>query len=629
MEILAPAGNKEAFFAAIEAGADAIYLGLKSFSARARANNFSKEDLPFLLRHAHSHGAKIYVALNTLIKNQELPELVKTLYFLDKLQVDAVIFQDWAVAAICKKLFPKLALHASTQMGFHNSLEANFAQKKGVARVVLAREITKLELQNLRKKTKTELELFAHGSLCYSVSGMCLFSSFVGGFSGNRGQCKQPCRRSYNGKYYFNLCDLQLLQILPELKEIGVDSLKIEGRMKSAEYVRNVVAAYKQEKNSVQDFGRAKSEYFFSSQLKKPIIDYPFTGKLLGQVIEANGKQLKITSDTKLQVGQKIRIMSASGHDAKQLKIKPEMLKSENCLQNLPDEITQSVNKGNKVFLTGCQDYRPSQKLQKLKFDFRYNPKIEQKILPKASKKTQTQRELFVKIDSPEWLRKIDLRNIDRLILDFEKIELENFDFEQKFIQKFADKIVVELPNFISENSLTKYQNLITKLYRKKIKRFSCFAKQKDLLLPGCTIYYKDPVMNDLAALELESDNFFYPQEGELANDYQNKNGVYPLYFSPKLFYSRCPIQNFAKIEVDQFTLLKTVKNGFTIVYPDKPVSIMEEKQNLYKKGYRRFLLDLSFCKPSKHLINKLIREYAYPTDGVIGYKFNFKRGLK
>ncbi len=603
-------------------------MGLKSFSARARANNFSHEDLPFLLQYAHSHDAKIYITINTLIKNRELPELIKTLFYLDKLQVDAVIFQDWSVAYIAKKLFPNLTLHASTQMGFHNSMGVNFAHSKGIKRVVLAREITKLELKKIGEKSKAELELFTHGSLCYSVSGMCLFSSFIGGYSGNRGQCKQPCRRAYDDNYYFNLCDLELIKELPELKTMGIDSLKIEGRMKSAEYVHSVVKAYKNEEKSVNDFGRAKSEYFFGKSLSKPIVDYPFTGHLLGEVLEVSKDSVKIDIATELCEGQRVRILSQNGHDAQQFKLSSQMIEMPGKLSQLPREIIQEVSKGDKIFLTGTQDYKTSKKVQKLNFNFGYNPKFEQKVLPREKRFLPAERELFVKIDSPKWLRKIDLRNVDKLILDFERTDLEKLDFEQKFLQKFIDKIIVELPTFVSENSLIYYQNLVTKLYRKNVKRFLCFAGQKDLLLPGCTVYLKDPVMNDLAAQELKSDNFFYPQEGELSNDYQQRKGIYPLYFTPQLFYSRCPIKDFEQLRVDQFTLKKAVKNGFTVVYPDKPVSIMEEKTNLYQKGYRRFLLDLSFQKPSKHLIAKLIREYAYPNEGVLGYKFNFKREL-
>ncbi len=601
---------------------------MKNFSARARANNFCNEDLPFLLQYAHWHNAKVYVAINTLVKNKELPELIKSLFFLDKMQVDAVIFQDWAVLYIAKKLFPNLTLHASTQMGFHNSLGVNFAYSKGIKRVVLAREITKSEIKKIAKKSKAELELFAHGSLCYSFSGMCLFSSFIGGYSGNRGQCKQPCRRTYDGNHYFNLCDLELIKELPELKTIGINSLKIEGRMKSAEYVQSVVSAYKNEQTSVEDFGRDKSEYFFGESLKKPIVDYPFTGRMIGEVLEVNKDSIEINSVTKLCEGYRVRILSKDGHDAQQFKLNSHMIDTPNRLNQLPSEIVQRVSKGDKIFLTGTQDYKTSKKVQKLNFNFGYNPKFELKILQRKKKSLPTERELLVKIDSPAWLRKIDLRNIDKLILDLERTDLEKLDFDQKFLQKFIDKIIVELPTFVSENSLIYYQNLVTKLYRKNVKRFLCFAGQKDLLLPGCTLYHKDPVMNDLAALELGSNNFFYPQEGELDNDYSCKNGIYPLYFTPQLFYSRCPIKDFQQIQVDQFTLKKSTKNGFTVVYPDKPVSIMEEKTNLYEKGYRRFLLDLSFQKPSKHLIAKLIREYAYPNEGVLGYKFNFKRGL-
>ncbi len=628
-EILAPVGNKEAFFATIDAGADAIYLGLQNFSARARANNFCLEDLPFILKYAHNNQTKIYITINTLIKNRELPELIKTLFFLNKLKVDAIIFQDWAVLYIVKNLFPTLTLHASTQLGIHNSAGANFAKRQGIERVVLSREITKSELASIRKKSKAELELFVHGALCYSFSGECLFSSFIGSCSGNRGQCKQPCRRLYNDKYLFNLSDLQLLKHLLYLEEIGVDSLKIEGRMKSAEYIYNVVKAYKNKAESVQDFGREKTEYFFGEKLNKPIIDFPYTGELIGTISKVGKSSLDLDCKIKLSDGLRIRILSKNGYDAQQFKVKTDNLLSPNSLHNLPPEITQSVEIGDNVFLVGQQDYKPKAKFQRSKLNFGYDPKVVQKLIGKSKRVDPIQRELFVKIDSLEWLRKVDLRNMDKLILDFDKISLGKLDLSKGFLQKFKEKLIVELPTFVSENNIVSYQNLVTKLYKGGVKNFACYKSQEELLLPGCTVYYKDPMMNDLAIRTLNSNNFFYPQEGEFENEYRNRNGIFPLYFTPKLFYSRCPIADFEQITVDQFTLKKQSRNGFTVVYPDKPVSILEEKDNLYKKGFRRFLIDLSFCKPSKNILSKLIREYAYPKDGIAGYKFNFKRGLK
>ena len=306
--------------------------------------------MPFVLKYAHKKNTKVYITINTLIKNRELPELIKTLYFIEKLKADAVIFQDWAVFYIAKNLFPSLALHASTQMGIHNSTGANFAKKQGIKRVVLSREITKSELENIRKKSKAELELFVHGALCYSFSGECLFSSFIGSCSGNRGQCKQPCRRLYNDKFLFNLSDLQLLDYVQYLEEIEIDSLKIEGRMKSAEYVYNVVTAYKNRAKSVQDFGREKTEYFFGEKLNKPIIDFPYTGELIGEITKVGKSTLELESKIGLTEGLRIRILSKNGYDAKQFKINSDNLLTANSLHNLDTEITQSAEISDKVF---------------------------------------------------------------------------------------------------------------------------------------------------------------------------------------------------------------------------------------------------------------------------------------
>ena len=178
-ELLLPAGNIEAFFAALEGGADAIYLGLKQFNARGRAANFLPAQLTTMAKIAAEKGVKLYVTLNTVIKNSELPELLDTLFFLSKTKIAAVIIQDWGSYHLIKKYFPGLVFHASTQMANHNSAGVNFSAKMGFERVILARELTLDELELTMKKAKTEVEIFIHGALCYSFSGMCLFSSYL------------------------------------------------------------------------------------------------------------------------------------------------------------------------------------------------------------------------------------------------------------------------------------------------------------------------------------------------------------------------------------------------------------------------------------------------------------------
>lgn len=249
MELLAPAGGIGTALAAFDAGADAVYLGMAKFNARERTENFTFDQLSRLLAYAHGLGRRVHVAVNTLVKETELSELMELLDALNVLAPDAVIVQDLGVFRMLREYFPGLAVHASTQMGIHNSLGVEFAASLGASRVILERQVTLGELAAIRRKCRIELEVFAHGALCCGLSGGCLFSSYLGGASGNRGKCKQPCRRFYSGGgregYLFSPADLNTLALLPELSAIGVDSLKIEGRLKRADYVASVVAAYR------------------------------------------------------------------------------------------------------------------------------------------------------------------------------------------------------------------------------------------------------------------------------------------------------------------------------------------------------------------------------------------------
>ena len=248
-ELLAPAGSLEAFFAAMEKGADAVYAGLHEFSARAKAKNFSLGQLERMLAYAHGQGRRVYVTLNTLVKENELPQLVDLLAALEGMRVDGVILQDMAVARLIREHFPGIPLHASTQMTIHNSLGVKQLEELGFERVVLARELHIDEIKSIVAVSRAEIECFIHGALCFSFSGQCYFSSFLGGHSGNRGRCAQPCRRqyTYRGKegYYFSTNDFSSIDMVPQLIDAGIASLKIEGRMKSAEYVASVVGAYR------------------------------------------------------------------------------------------------------------------------------------------------------------------------------------------------------------------------------------------------------------------------------------------------------------------------------------------------------------------------------------------------
>ena len=252
VEILSPAGSYESLKAAIAAGADAVYIGGSRFGARAFADNLQEDKLLEAIDYVHLHGRKIYLTVNTLLKEKELQEeLYDYLLPYYKQGLDAVIVQDIGVLQFVKKHFPELPVHASTQMTITNVLGAKMLEDLGVERVVTARELQLDEIAEISNQTNLEIESFVHGALCYCYSGQCLYSSLVGGRSGNRGQCAQPCRLPYkvgNNKeiqYLMSLKDMCTLEYIPELVEAGIYSFKIEGRMKKPEYVALVTAMYR------------------------------------------------------------------------------------------------------------------------------------------------------------------------------------------------------------------------------------------------------------------------------------------------------------------------------------------------------------------------------------------------
>ncbi|MGC9310698.1 MAG: peptidase U32 family protein, partial [Candidatus Aenigmatarchaeota archaeon] len=301
-ELLSPAGSPMAGRAALDYGADAIYLGLKKFSVRADAENFTPRELDEIVAYAHSLSPKrkVYAALNTLVFEDELEEIVDTLALLSDLQVDGVIVQDLGVAKIARDFFPELRLHASTRMAVHN-LEGALALKKlGFSRATLARELTLEEIKEIAKKSGIEVEVFIHGALCYSYSGLCMFSAMAFSRSGNRGECAQVCREPFEvagaggGKTClpFSMKDLAVPTLIGELQNVGVASLKIEGRKKSPLYVAAVTDFYRRilggrltqkageelEENIKTVYSRPWTDLYLSEPQNREVIDAKTTG---------------------------------------------------------------------------------------------------------------------------------------------------------------------------------------------------------------------------------------------------------------------------------------------------------------------------------------------------------------
>ncbi len=303
IELLAPAGSFEGLAAAINAGADAVYIGGKKFGARAYADNPDEDMLISGIRYAHLHGKKVYMTINTLLKENELQgelyDYVKAYY---EAGLDAVIVQDFGVFAFIRKYFPNLPLHASTQMTITGTGGAKFLKEQGVKRVVLARELSLEEVENICRNVSIEVECFVHGAICYCYSGQCFFSSFLGGRSGNRGRCAQPCRLPYitcegkkvisrkNELYPLSLKDMMTIEYLPELIQAGITSFKIEGRMKRPEYAAGVVEIYRK---YIDLYQKNPKEFQIDRQDKERLLKlYSRSGNSTGYYKQHNGRSM-------------------------------------------------------------------------------------------------------------------------------------------------------------------------------------------------------------------------------------------------------------------------------------------------------------------------------------------------
>ncbi|MHB9929008.1 DUF3656 domain-containing U32 family peptidase [Clostridium botulinum] len=435
IELLAPAGSVESLYAAVQAGADAVYMGGSKFSARAYANNFDDEQLKEAINYCHLYGVKVYITVNTLIKEEEIKEAIKYIRFLYSIGVDALIIQDTGIAKLIKENLPDFEIHASTQMTVHNGEGAIFLKELGFKRIVLSRELSLKEIEYISKDLDIETEIFVHGALCICYSGQCLMSSILGGRSGNRGRCAQPCRLPYtlinekNDKetkgYLLSPKDICNIENMEDLIKAGATSFKIEGRMKRPEYVAGVIRSYRKaidaainkenfeeeqnKKELMQLFNREGfSKAYLYGNKGKDMMAYSFpknTGLLLGEVNK--DKSIKLEENLKIKDGirnaDKGFIVSSIIKDNKEVekaykgdlvKIKPSNYKFKDKLYKTSDtELLQSLGKiyedkfNKKIYLEANVEFKVG---EKIKLSCRYNGEeyfAEGKEIEKALKK--------------------------------------------------------------------------------------------------------------------------------------------------------------------------------------------------------------------------------------------------
>lgn len=385
VELLAPAGDFSCLKAAIEAGCDAVYIGGKLFGARAFSSNFTDDEIIKAINYAHLFGVKVYVTTNTLIYDKEVERFLEYISFLHKNNVDAVIIQDLGMLDLVRQTFPNLEVHASTQMHIHNLDGASFMEKLGVKRVVLARETSISKIKEIKEKTNIDIEIFIHGALCVSYSGQCLMSSLIGNRSGNRGTCAGSCRQSYsivdennniilNNKYPLSMKDLCSLENLKTLLDIGVTSLKIEGRMKSSSYVYTVVKLYrlaidsyyknnniyideKELYNLNKIFNREFTKGFLFDEENNKVINMKrpnHQGVEIGKVINYKNNVATIKLNDEININDGLRIVGKKdiGVNVNNFYINSKLVKTAKKGDIITIKVNDKVEKDDKVLLT-------------------------------------------------------------------------------------------------------------------------------------------------------------------------------------------------------------------------------------------------------------------------------------
>ncbi len=596
IELLAPAGTKESFYAAINAGCNAIYMGGKLFSARSYATNFSDEELVDLIKYAHLHDVKINITVNTLIFDDEFNDAIKFIDFLYRNDIDAILIQDLGLAYYIHKVYPDLVMHASTQLNCHNVNEAKALIDLGFKRIVLAREVSIDEAKKI-KELGVEVEVFVHGALCVSYSGNCLMSSFIGNRSGNRGKCAQPCRNVMkvigNDKESSNfgistkdICDIEYLE---KLIEIGIDSLKIEGRMKREEYVYQVVSSYrkaldsiyqkkdidlnKEIKNMKSLFNRGFSKSFLFNESRTKILNQETSsnqGIHLGKIIKIEKDYLYIKLDedlylfdgirinNKFQSGQEVQKIYLNSKDVKYaLKGNIVKIKSYKIKAKINDEVIKTTsNKLNEeIKLKILEDKKIPLNIEinallnkeiEIKTNYKNNLIVIKGNKCEKSNSISIKKEDIVKQfsklgDTPYFLNNININLENNIFISLKYLN----DLRRELINKL-NKIEVNFNNYsINEINEFKTSNIITK---KEEFSFSVQVENEEQLITVLDFPFKKIFINDK----------------NLFNKYKN---------DPSIFNSLNRIEHYNDINVSKKSVIPYLK-------------ILNSKENIITSPY-------------------------------------------
>ncbi len=652
-ELLAPAGNVESFFAALENGADAVYLGLKQFSARASAANFSLKELSHLLPFAQQRQVSVYVALNSLVTSPEFPALLDVLQALSDLRVDGIIAQDPGIFFVARHQFPALKLHASTLAAVHNSAGVHQMEHLGAQRVVLARELSLEEINDIARKTQLELEIFVHGALCFSYSGLCLASSFRGGHSGLQGRCVQPCRlRFQQGRkagYFLSCNDFCALSFLPKLKNMRLSALKIEGRMKPAEYVAVVVQAYRRVLDASPDEEREVIAEAHEWLLRAParrltsgfLSDDPAgeiltphrsgsSGLWVGTIKQAGEGSMTVALRHTVSGGDRLRVESAEGKEKEAFTVgEIRSLKGASLSTANPGAAVQLTVRGlfqhgERLFRVASKSDRPWKAPATLwrqvyaevpdgrPFAQRFAQQAHlTSVWPAAIRSSQRVNEtLIVKISRAQDLPQAFQSPAEWVVLAATKANLERLS-RQKLIPAQKQRFIWSLPTILLEKDLDYYRPAVLWYLERGFRHWEVnnwghlgFFGERDRveLIAGARLNVRNPAALagvaeagcKWAELSLEITR---QELLELPRGLLGAVPIVTVYAWPALFTSRLPV----RIQEDRpfFTarqdayFVRTEKQ-LTRIYADRPVSWLAQLPTLRAYGYRFFLMDMS-----------------------------------
>lgn len=674
-ELLAPAGNPEALDAAIGEGADAVYLGLKTFNARLRTSNFAYSQFEAAVDSLHRMGKRLYVTVNTVFEQREADRMYQFLQYLERVGPDGIIVQDLGVVKMANENFPGLKLHASTQMNVGSAAGVNFLSKFGFKRVVLSRELSLEELKSVRARTNVELESFVHGALCVSASGVCLFSSYLGGRSANRGACTQACRRLFADEsrdgYFFSPDDLQLVEKVPELVEAGIDTFKIEGRMKSAEYVGTVVSAYRymldnwrfdRERAAVKaaamlqaDFARRKTTFWFDGAAAPDFIrpdQAGGTGIPLGKVklvrVFDDKRWMLVRSFEGVAEGDSIRIHGHGDAGRSTARVRGVMDKPEGMFIQVDaefgpeDEVylvqTKSMARRYKPVLPSSLDkYHKFPSYDKApKPGFPGIPQKRLAVLPDG---------LYAMVSRVQDLHTILSDRPEKAILRLSRKNAELLRRHEKETPFKRDSLVLWLEPYFPEadadwlaGELDYWTSRGQRLFVANNLGHLALLKGRELsVIAGPWLY----AFNSWAAafilgngadcivppLEISKQNY-----GRLLETVPARS-LFPVVFAyPQLFTIRADLGErfdlrfFRDREGDDYELVSSPEGS--VVIPIKPFSLVDRIPFLRKDGVEKFILDFSFVDLKKQVYKRVV---GAARDGLVlpdAGRFNWKDGF-